>query len=126
MIKYFECKHCHIITNSMTNINALEKCGALYHEWIDFVYYPSNIDKKETKVIKFITEQENTEQLTFGMVKEHQFFIDEEGNLCQKLNSHSYFSISDVYQKPCCIFWDHKESSCPIKKILPHVTKIEF
>lgn len=86
--------------------------------------------------IKFhVKGNEEEAKLTFGMVKYHQFFIDQEGDLCQKVNGVKFNRISMRCGTPyaqqhvavsryndLCYGFDN----LPIQKILPEVTKITW
>ena len=79
-------------------------------------------------MIKFIVSEEKQEkQLSLRDVDEDQFFVDDEGRLCQKVGENSYNTIADYDGEPVacetyfCNFFD-----TPIKRVLPKVTRIEF
>ena len=76
-------------------------------------------------MIKFITEQEKTEN-QFQDVEENQFFINCFGYLCQKTNDVTYTIIADSYNMPFSDTRTHAKREDKIGKILPKVTKIEF
>jgi len=76
-------------------------------------------------MIKFITEQEKTEN-QFQDVEDDQFFIDCLGYLCQKTNDVTYTIIANSYGIPYSDHRLHVKREDKIGKILPKVTKIEF
>lgn len=76
--------------------------------------------------MKFIFEQDETKQLTFGDVQDNQFFVDADGYLCQKICSDGYNIIADNTGTPYAASSDHASKDDKIKRILPKVTKIEF
>lgn len=76
-------------------------------------------------MIKFITEENNRKRLTFGDVKNNQFFVDYEGDLCQKINEGRYHVLADERGYPRAISYTEIPTR-GIRRILPHVTKIEF
>jgi hypothetical protein len=76
--------------------------------------------------MKFIFEQDETKQLTFGDVQDNQFFVDADGYLCQKICSDSYNTICNGIGTPYATSNDQASRDDKIKRILPKVTKIEF
>jgi hypothetical protein len=64
--------------------------------------------------------------LTFADVEEDQFFIDQDGWLCQKAGRCAYNSIADKKGEPTCSFFDGIDGEHLITRILPKVTKINF
>lgn len=86
--------------------------------------------------IKFhVAEMKKEAKLTFGMVKDHQFFIDQCGCLCQKVNREKFNRIALISGTPSAhqhVTTHHYTDLCygfdnlPIQKILPKVTKITW
>ena len=77
-------------------------------------------------MIKFIVAEEKQEkQLTLDDVKENQFFVDDEGRLCQKVGADCYNTITDAMGIPFA-YEVFCKSDCLIERILPKVTRIEF
>lgn len=77
-------------------------------------------------MITFITENEPEKDLMFGQVAANQFFVNKEGWLMQKVNANSAITIADYLKAPfarCSVEFAKGER---IKKILPHVKRIEF
>lgn len=77
-------------------------------------------------MIKFVLSEEKQTTLVFGYVEEDQFFVDDDGDLCQKSSEDSYTTVADQDGRPSAytvkyVNYDHK-----ISKILPKVAKIEF
>lgn len=76
-------------------------------------------------MIEFKTGRKQPMPLIFANVEMDQFFIDEEGQLCQKYDSDRKHLIALANGEPCanyeCITWD-----TPVQRILPRVTKINF
>ncbi len=89
------------------------------------IYRKFQLKEEPQTMIKFITEDNKANELTFKMVKKNQFFINNVGSLCQKYNFSCYNVIADKEGKPYCSTCSIDECE-PIQKILPHVTKIEF
>ncbi len=81
--------------------------------------------------MKIVFEKEDRE-LTFKDVPEDYFFVDCEGNLCQKCNlsqksdDASYVVIANSDGKPMSYIQYDVPSDEEIKRILPKVKKIEF
>ena len=78
-------------------------------------------------MIKFIVEEkEIKEELTLEDVEEDQFFVNDEGRLCQKVSEDMYNTIADDKGEPfacetiCCDY------DMPIMRVLPKVKRIEF
>ncbi len=76
-------------------------------------------------MFKIITEKEK-EILTFKEVAENQFFVDESGNLCQKIDYETYTVIANKEGEPSCFYLDEVSCDTIVKKIFPKVQKIEF
>jgi hypothetical protein len=76
--------------------------------------------------MKFIYEQEEDKTSTFGQVQDNQFFVDIDGDLCQKISSSSYCTIANSNGQPYATTYDCAYYYDTIKRILPKVTKIEF
>lgn len=77
-------------------------------------------------MIRFIAKPEEPETLTFANVQINQFFICEEGYLCQKENAKKYNYLAKPNGEPFCFAKNNADENTPITKILPEVTKIEF
>lgn len=78
-------------------------------------------------MIKFIqTEPDQKSSLTFKHVKYNQFFVDEDGYLCQKCGDEAYIVIADQDGDPYAYFYEEVSEDTEIKRILPHIEKIEF
>lgn len=78
-------------------------------------------------MIKFIqTEPAKKSSLTFRDVKYNQFFVDEDDYLCQKCGDYSYIVIADQDGDPYAYFYEEVGEEQEIKRILPHIEKIEF
>ena len=76
--------------------------------------------------MKFIYEIEpKKKQLTFADVAENQFFVCDEGYLCQKVDSEFACTIADPDGDPSCNYIT-VEDDHPITRILPKIAKIEF
>lgn len=74
----------------------------------------------------FITKQGKDSILRFRDVFENQFFVDDEGRLCQKICSDEYCIIASKDGTPCCYVSCETPTDTIVKKIFPEVTKIEF
>jgi hypothetical protein len=68
------------------------------------------------------------EKLTFQDVKEDQFFVDQDGRLCQKGDETFYCMIAESDGTPWLVYYCDEDgfSDMFIDRILPHVDKIEF
>lgn len=62
----------------------------------------------------------------FADVAENQFFVDQDGELCQKYTGTSYNILADATGMPMSGRLDEVDPLSEINKILPHVTKINF
>jgi hypothetical protein len=83
--------------------------------------------KQSSNTLPITFEFEDTpSNLTFGDVEEDQFFVDEDGWLCQKDVEDAYTAIANADGEPTCTFFDGIDSDRLIKRILPKVTKINF
>lgn len=77
--------------------------------------------------MKFIYEKETEKQMTLNDVGENQFFVCEDGYLCQRIASESYITIADEEGYPSCGYYMSRyNADMPIRRILPRVEKIEF
>lgn len=77
-------------------------------------------------MIEFI-EYENQERgPMFQDVQEDQFFIDDNGRLCQKNTSTQYNVISESDGTPYCCQISSMQLGHKIKKILPKISKVRF
>lgn len=77
-------------------------------------------------MFKITTEKETEKQLTFKDVAENQFFVNNNGNLCQKSSSDVYTTIASKYGKPMSMTEYDVDYDTKIQKIFPKVIKIEF
>lgn len=77
-------------------------------------------------MIQFTTEEQATKSLTLGDVKTNQFFVNQQGHLCQKFSNQSYISLATKEGRPCADYVRGAKGTTPIQRILPTVTKIEF
>ncbi len=76
--------------------------------------------------MKFIYEEEAKEQhLTFDMVESDQFFVNNDGCLCQKVHDDRYNVLSNYLGEPFAFCHDCEKDE-EIQRILPKVVKIEF
>lgn len=75
--------------------------------------------------LNFTTEPQ-PEQFTFSDVEENQFFVNEEGCLCQKIDNGEYTFIADSEGVPWAGYMKNVEEKFPIVRLLPRVTKINF
>jgi hypothetical protein len=62
--------------------------------------------------------------LTFGDVKENQFFIDKDGWLCQKFCYDGYCAITNERGEPLSLRVDNVSLSDPVRHIYPRLAKI--
>ena len=120
------CKKCgyeiEIIDNGLPT-NFLMLCIDLTNKH-DFINKESS--KKEINMsIKFIETEEN-EDLTFGMVRENQFFVSKTGELLQKICSRSACQIAERNGDPSCFYDETWTDDSIIERILPHYSKIKF
>lgn len=67
-----------------------------------------------------------SKQLTFSDVEEDQFFVDQDGRLCQKGGETFYCMITESDGTPCSIYYNGAYDDMPIERVLPRVDKIEF
>ena len=110
-------------------IQQAPKLGELTREQIQRAVDSVSKRKGESKMpIKFIVKEEQEEPiLLFGQVCQYQFFIDHNGNLCQKVNENNAVIIANSDGE---LFADSytnwKPSTALITKILPKIKKIEF
>jgi hypothetical protein len=65
---------------------------------------------------------------TFSDVEEDQFFVDENGRLCQKGGKTFFCVIAKSDGTPCLIYFrdEFGFSNMSIERVLPRVDKIEF
>jgi hypothetical protein len=73
-----------------------------------------------------ITVEQPENNLRFRDVKDNQFFVDKDGELCQKINSNSCVTIADENGVPDCYHWDEVDGDMIVRKIFAKVLKIEF
>lgn len=76
--------------------------------------------------MNFIYENEAAKTLTFRDVKDNQFFVDNDGYLCQKANHNSFTVIAKPDGTPYSTWIDYTAPNREIQKIIPAVRKIEF
>ena len=76
--------------------------------------------------MKFITETPFIKQLTLEEVDINQFFVNPDGQLCQKMGSTAYIIIADHNGEPYADYFDSVHPQHIIKRIMPKVTKVEF
>jgi hypothetical protein len=78
-------------------------------------------------MITFITEEQKSERPpVFGDVCENQFFIDNDGWLCQKMSELCYNTIADEEGNPLADRAELLDWGTHIRCILPKVSKIKF
>jgi hypothetical protein len=82
-------------------------------------------------MIKFIVEEERQiveqdKDLTLADVEEGQFFVDKQGQLCQKYWEACYCVIADENGEPLGGSEDCEWNSRVVSRILPKVKRIEF
>jgi hypothetical protein len=76
--------------------------------------------------MKIIYKQKSEEkQLTFGDVKDNQFFVSHDGRLFQKSADESANQIASSSGTPFSVQFDFAESNI-IQRIIPEIEKIEF
>lgn len=66
------------------------------------------------------------ENLTFGNVRENEFFVDKCGYLCQKTHSNSYSVIALSDGTPEGNHYNNVDENESIERIIGLPTKIEF
>ena len=85
--------------------------------------------------MKFILKEEKNKKPVFGDVAENQFFVSNQGYLCQKFNYSSihqkvgyynYNVIADEKGMPLSMTFNDVSCNTIISRILPEVEKIEF
>jgi hypothetical protein len=76
--------------------------------------------------IKFIFEGIEDAPVYFKDVEANQFFVDQRGCLCQKVNKFSYNSIACPGGLPWAMSAINCDRNFRVKRILDHVTRIEF
>jgi hypothetical protein len=75
-------------------------------------------------MIKFIFESGDSKELSFGDVDQDQFFINDEGFLCQKINYRKYNVLANGAGEPYCFTVEFEDVI--VRKILPRVIKIKW
>lgn len=67
-------------------------------------------------------------ELTFSGVEDDQFFVDQDGRLCQKGGETFYCMIAEPDGTPCLVHYCDEDgfNDMPIERVLPRVGKIEF
>lgn len=76
--------------------------------------------------MNFIYADQAVKAPTFGDVKNNQFFVDDDGYLCQKTNGDSFTVIAKPDGTPCSTWFRNVRSDQTIQRIIPAVQKIEF
>lgn len=78
-------------------------------------------------MIKFI-EKDNQppEFMTLELVEPNQFFVNCEGELCQKTYTDTYAVIAGITGNPYSAFRNVSPDKLFVRTILPHVHKIKF
>lgn len=76
--------------------------------------------------MKFIYTKDKKLDLVFGNVEYEQFFVDEQGNLCQKTSHDEYHTIANKIGKPLSVQYNYIATDTPILRFISHVEKIEF
>lgn len=78
-------------------------------------------------MIKFICEGEKAGSPVFGDVEDDQFFVNNDGDLCQKSTPRTYNIIATMDRRPWASAVNiDMDANDRILRILPHVSKIEF
>jgi hypothetical protein len=78
-------------------------------------------------MIEFIKDTEEVQSvLTIHDVEDNQFFIDERGRLCQKIEDYSYNVIADIEGNPYSLADEVMYEGDTITKILDRIAKIKF
>lgn len=80
-------------------------------------------------MITFIPADENTNQLkTLDAVEENQFFIDENGCLCQKVDFNAFNTIANANGEPwaCHDVVNDEQEALIVKCIIPKISKVQF
>ena len=77
--------------------------------------------------MKFIlSETSEKKQLVFADVAVNQFFVNNNGWLCQKVGSDSYIQITDSEGELYADFYADQDAGELIQRILPNVKRIEY
>jgi hypothetical protein len=77
--------------------------------------------------MKFIfADEEKQKSPVFEDVEINQFFVDESGFFCQKVDDRSYIVIAAPDGSPWSLACKHSVAGTPITRILPKVKRIEF
>ncbi len=119
------CKKCRSIRTENSATLLYTACD---HDWEKTDHEPkitlNECEESLQPVINFIFEEESSE-LTFADVEGDQFFVSEEGYLCQKVTFDTFNSIANEKGIPCSFSYDCLPNE-PIKCKLPKIKKIEF
>lgn len=76
--------------------------------------------------MNFIYENKEVKAPTFGDVKENQFFVDNDGSLCQKTDYSNFTVVAAPDGTPYSAWMDETALDRKIQRIIPTVRKIEF
>lgn len=77
-------------------------------------------------MIQFIfDESKEKHKLVFSMVKENQFFVDDDNRLCQKLHEDEFNVITDCNGQPFCDT-ETADEDMEISRIISYVKRITF
>ena len=78
-------------------------------------------------MIKFITEtEEKSVTFAFCEVSENQFFVNADGELCQRASDDSYLVIADSNGNPYATWHEDVDENEEITRIIEHISKIQF
>ena len=75
-------------------------------------------------MIAFIPQ--NSDSLIFSEVEVNQFFINCDGDLCQKSSESVFTIVADAEGEPYSDYFDEVSENMKIKKILPKIKRIDF
>lgn len=76
--------------------------------------------------IQFFPKEEYAKTPVFEDVDEDQFFVNSEGQLCQKVDNDTYNIVADSDGEPFANHIKNVDTDEEIKRICPSVNKIEF
>lgn len=76
--------------------------------------------------MNFIYENEAVKTPTFGDVEHNQFFVDNNGYLCQKTGIRCFTIVAQNDGTPYSSWLENVRSDRTIQRIIPKVQKIEF
>lgn len=77
-------------------------------------------------MIKFIEEKPTKEFPVFEDVEENQFFVYNDGCLCQKTSYDTFVTITDTTGQPYSDVEEGVSKQMRISRILPKIVKIEY